>query len=185
MDNKELVKVGEEVVKQKRPNRSARLQKEFHEFEPGDGVKTLGKAMMLWDLPAIDNNDVIQVENRTRDYFNICAENDMKPSVAGYAFALGVDRRTLWTWVTGVTPKPPAVLDCIKKAYEMLNIMMEEYMQTGKINPVSGIFLMKNNFGYTDKQEVVVTPNNPLGETTDQKALEERYLESVVIDDET
>ena len=32
-------------------------------------------------------------------------------------------------------------------------------MHNGKINPVSGIFLGKNNFGYQDKTEYVVTPN--------------------------
>ena len=37
--------------------------------------------------------------------------------------------------------------------------MWENYMQNGKINPVSGIFLGKNNFGYQDKQEMVLTPN--------------------------
>ena len=39
--------------------------------------------------------------------------------------------------------------------------LWENYMQTGRINPVSGIFLGKNNFGYQDKQDVVITPNNP------------------------
>jgi hypothetical protein len=37
--------------------------------------------------------------------------------------------------------------------------LWENYMQNGKINPVSGIFLGKNNFGYQDKTEYVVTPN--------------------------
>ena len=37
--------------------------------------------------------------------------------------------------------------------------LWEHYMQNGKINPVSGIFLGKNNFGYQDKTEYVVTPN--------------------------
>lgn len=37
-------------------------------------------------------------------------------------------------------------------------------MLNGKINPVSGIFLMKNNFEYQDKSEVVLTPNNPFGD---------------------
>lgn len=31
---------------------------------------------------------------------------------------------------------------------------MESYMQNGKINPVAGIFLMSNNFGYKQKVEV-------------------------------
>ena len=38
-------------------------------------------------------------------------------------------------------------------------MLWENYMQNGKINPVSGIFLGKNNFGYQDKQEHVLTPN--------------------------
>lgn len=34
-------------------------------------------------------------------------------------------------------------------------------MQNGKINPVSGIFLLKNaNLGYRDQTDIVVTPNN-------------------------
>jgi hypothetical protein len=41
----------------------------------------------------------------------------------------------------------------------MMENLWENYMQNGKINPVSGIFLGKNNFGYQDKQEMVITPN--------------------------
>ena len=37
--------------------------------------------------------------------------------------------------------------------------MMEEYIQNGKVNPVAGIFLAKNHFGYTNETEIVVTPN--------------------------
>ena len=39
---------------------------------------------------------------------------------------------------------------------------------------------MKNNFGYADKQEVVVTPNSPMGEAQNDKQLEEKYQESVI-----
>ena len=60
---------------------------------------------------------------------------------------------------------------------------MVDYMQNGKINPVSGIFLMKNNFGYADKQEVIVTPNNPLGDTKDTKELQEAYIEGSIVDE--
>ena len=67
---------------------------------------------------------------------------------------------------------------------KLLDAQMTDYMQNGKINPVSGIFLMKNNFGYADKQEVVVTPNNPLGDGQDEKQLEEKYQDSVIIDAE-
>ena len=58
---------------------------------------------------------------------------------------------------------------------EALTAQMEDYMQNGKINPVSGIFLMKNNMGYQDKQEVVVTPNQ-VNEVSETNLLEESNL---------
>ena len=57
---------------------------------------------------------------------------------------------------------------------------MEDYAQNGKINPVAAIFLMKNHFGYADKQEVVLTPNQQLGEQVPAEDLEKKYLEDVV-----
>ena len=49
-------------------------------------------------------------------------------------------------------------------------------MQNGKITPVSGIFLGKNNFGYKDQQEYVLTPNQ-MGEIQDAKTIEAKYAE--------
>ena len=40
-----------------------------------------------------------------------------------------------------------------------MEVLWENYSQNGKINPVMGIFLGKNNYGYQDKTEYVVTPN--------------------------
>ena len=33
-------------------------------------------------------------------------------------------------------------------------------MNTGKINPVAAIFLMKNNFGYKDTTDHIITASN-------------------------
>lgn len=174
MDDKNLTEIGEKIVKQKRPKRSEQMQVQT---EPGDNTKYLTHALRLANLPKFDTKNVELLEKRIEEYFVICAEDDSKPSVAGLALAIGVDRRRLWEWSQGENSDRS---DTIKKAYQILNLMMEDYMQNGKINPVSGIFLMKNNFGYADKQEVVLTPNNPLGDTTPVAELEEKYLESVV-----
>ena len=106
----------------------------------------------------------------------------MKPSVAGMALAFGIDRRTMWKWVNGIDSAyiPTESRDTLKKAYQFLNAQMENYMQNGKINPVAGIFLMKNNMGYADKQEVVLTPNQQLGDQVPAEDLEKKYLEDVV-----
>ena len=50
-------------------------------------------------------------------------------------------------------------------------------MLNGKINPVSGIFLGKNNFSYVDKQDFVVTPNTGGLDAVDLKTIEAKYAE--------
>ena len=74
------------------------------------------------------------------------------------------------------TALPREVADSIKKAYKMLENMWETYMNSGKINPVSGIFLGKNNFGYQDKTEYVLTPNTQQDNNYDADDIRSRYL---------
>ena len=130
---------------------------------PGDNTKYLALGMKLFNLPPIDLKDPEQVNNRLMEFFQIHADADMKPTVSGMGMALGLDRRRLWEIKTGVSDRnkdlPTLTRDSIKRAYEYMEILWENYMQNGKINPVSGIFLGKNNFGYQDKTEYVVTPN--------------------------
>jgi hypothetical protein len=134
--------------------------------ESGDNSKYLAVSMKLMNLPEIDLKDPQQVIDRLNEYFQIHADNDMKPTVAGMGMALGLDRRRLWEIKTGnfgtqksLEELPTLTKDSIKKAYKLMENLWENYMQNGKINPVSGIFLGKNNFGYQDKTEYVVTPN--------------------------
>ena len=172
----ELIKKIEKETKKKNPKKSEDMAPHT---EPGDNQKYLLHSLKIAKLPKINLNDTAQLQQRIFDYFSVCAEDDMKPSVSGLALAVGVCRKTLWQWSQGENSDRS---NTIKKAYQMLNLLMEEYMQNGKINPVSGIFLMKNNFGYSDKQEFVLTPNNPLGEQKSTEELEQRYIESVCID---
>ena len=148
--------------------------------EPGDNTKYLELGMKLFNLPPIDLHDPQQVNNRLMEFFKIHADADMKPTVSGMGMALGLDRRRLWEIKTGVTDRnkdlPTLTRDSIKKAYEYMEILWENYMQNGKINPVSGIFLGKNNFGYQDKTEYVVTPNMNNDSDYSAEDIRARYL---------
>lgn len=168
MDDKNLTEIGEKIVKHKRPKRSEQMQ--VH-TEPGDNTKYLNHALRLANLPKFDTKNVALLKERIMEYFQICAEDDSKPSVAGLALAVGVDRKTIWQWSQGENSDKS---NAIKKAYQILNLMMEDYMQNGKINPVSGIFLGKNHFGYQDKTDVVVRRGEDEA-TIPQEVLEERY----------
>ncbi len=133
------------------------------ELPEGENNKYTSFTLAIMQLPKIDIKNPEQLRTRLTDYFKICADHDMKPAVAAMALALGMDRRRLWEIKTnqpGInTSIPQECKDIIKMAYDSLEVLWEGYMTSGKINPVSGIFLGKNNFGYQDKQEYVVTPN--------------------------
>jgi hypothetical protein len=58
----------------------------------------------------------------------------------------------------------------------LLEELWEDYMLNGKINPVSGIFLGKNLWSYSDKQEMVITPNNG-NQPVDVETIEAKYKE--------
>ena len=149
--------------------------------EPGDNTKYLQVSLKLMQLPDIDLKDPEQVGKRLEEYFTIQAEADLKPTVAGLGLALnGMDRRRLWEIRTDVQDRnqdlPTPTRDLIKRAYKLMENLWENYMQNGKINPVSGIFLGKNNFGYQDKTEYVVTPNTHSDSDYNAEDIRARYL---------
>lgn len=179
--NDSLTDVGEEIVKRKGNGKNSPvIGNNGMMTQPGDNTKFLNLNIELMNMPSIDLNDVEQVNQRIKDYFVLYANYDMKPTVAGLGMALGLDRRRLWEIKTDSyrhdKPNlPPQVADSIKKAYYLMENLWESYMNSGKINPVSGIFLGKNNFGYQDKTEYVVTPNTQ-HDDYDPEDIRRRYL---------
>ena len=177
--------VSKEIVK-KKPRGKNIAETLAPIVEPGDNSKYLGFTMMVGNLPTIDLHNAEQVQGRLQEYFQMCFDHDMKPTVSAMALALGngITRQTLWAIKAGqpvggngyMTTLPIEVADCIKKAYSYMEILWENYMQNGKINPVSGIFLGKNNYGYQDKTEYVVTPNVNNDSDYDADAIKKRYL---------
>lgn len=143
--------------------------------EPGDNSRYLGHALTIMRMPLVDLNDIEAVKERCNWYFEHCFSNDMKPTVSGLCNAFKISRKTLLTWKNGTFRKDThqaVILD----AYAVMETLWEDYMQNGKINPVSGIFLAKNNYDYTDKQEMVLTPNTQQ-ETVDAATIEAKYAE--------
>ena len=181
--NDSLVETGEEIVKKKGKPRGGNnfLTDAALNVDAGDNTRFLMVNIELMNMTDIDIRDPEAVQQRINEYFKLYAEYDMKPTVAGLGMALGLDRRRLWEIKTGnhtsSTPKlPPEVEDSIKKAYKLMENLWESYMNSGKINPVSGIFLGKNNFGYQDKTEYVLTPNAKHDSDYDADDIRKRYL---------
>ena len=144
--------------------------------EPGDNARYLRFARVAFSLPPIDISDPAQVESRINQYFDFCEENDRKPNMIGMANWLGVSRDTVNSWKRGEC-RGGTHSDVIRKAIDILEEIWVDYMQNGKINPASGIFLAKNMFQYKDVQDVVLTPTTGLAADIQPEDVAQKYAE--------
>lgn len=103
-------------------------------------------------------------------------------NMAAYA-AIGIDKDIAFTWKNQTVSNPERA-NFIKKVQKICALYREGLMEDGKVNPVTGIFWQKNYDGLRDQSEVVLTPNNPLGEAQNVEQLRQKYLESAGIVDE-
>ena len=114
-----------------------------------------------------DNPDIIQA--RIDQYLELCEQNKIMPTVSGLALSFGINRATLWDWMTNTrgTVKNPEVVDILKTAYAAINTQYEELLTEGKMIPVSAFFLLQNNHGYKNQTDHVISANqdNPIALT--------------------
>ena len=189
----DVIDSGAEIVKQKRKpaGMAAALAGDLGQ-EPGDNTRIVQTNMKFFDMPRVDLKNPEAVRERLAEYFKIYGEADLKPTVAGMAMCLGINRKTLWA-IANDQPTggngyklnlPEETTHLVKSAYEMLEMSMEAYANAGKINPVMAIFMMKNHFGYQDKTEYVLTPNQKQESDYDADEISKRYLtDSATISD--
>ena len=149
-------------------------------LDAGDNSRYLAFVMQVGELPDIKLSDPAVVSDRLKQYFGMCVQADMKPTVSGFAMCLGLCRQELYKIVHNQPGAPLAVSDSskdvIKKGYRFMENLWEAYMQNGKINPVSGIFLGKNQFGYRDQTDYVITPNDSRDSEYNAEDIRHRYL---------
>lgn len=77
-----------------------------------------------------------------------------QPTITGLAVALDTTRETLLDYEN--KPENADFSDTIKKAKAFIHAYTEQYLYDGK-NQTSGIFVMKNNFGWVDRTETDLT----------------------------
>ena len=140
--------------------------------EKGYNTRNMQFLQAVYTLPEPKTDEEF-VEN-TIKYFELCEKHDFKPSMESYALSLSTTRQTLWNWENGVHPASQAVLDTIKKAKTIIQSGFVNCFMDGKVNPIAGIFLLKNNHGYKDVQDHVVTPGGALGKVETVEQLSER-----------
>lgn len=148
--------------------------------EPTATSKALNFALDTWDLPRIDLKDPNSVSERIRYYFQNCVDRDIKPTVEGVSLYLGIDREHFYRLRNGDPNKE--VTQVYLKAFQMINQLTVDFMQSNQANVVGSIFLLKNNFGYKDESNIKLeSATSTEGQLSDEE-LKNKYKESIADD---
>ena len=114
-------------------------------------------------------NEIVKNEEegleRTKAYIEGCMDRGLRPTVEGWAIALGTTRASLWDWETGRRHGPLSA-DFVKKGKEMFSAFDADMVNQGKMNPVTYIFRSKNYYGMKDQQDIVVSPKQEVDIST-------------------
>ena len=106
----------------------------------------------LQGLKPVKTDD--EVEDRLKFFFEWCSQKHIRPTVSLMCLCLGYSKQTLWNW----QKKGGRRGELIDRAKQVLEALMEQWMTTGKINPVSGIFCLKAAFGWRDVMTIEAVP---------------------------
>lgn len=139
-----------------------------------------GFLMMIMQLVPINMKDPSELSQRLAEYINICYKCGAKPSLASLALALGCDRSMILQFKKGHDGRgkalPVECCDMIRRAYVLLNASLEQSMMENKIQQVSGIFLLKANFGYKDDQTILADQESDQTNERARKAQEYKTM---------
>ena len=143
--------------------------------------KLLGEVLVEYRKTRVKSDE--ELAQRLDDYFVRCATSGQIPTVEEMCMCTGYTYTTCNDWITGRNKGfSPNTSYIMKKAKEMLKTFDAKLVISGKLNFLAYCFRAKNYYGMTDKQEVVLTPNQPLGEQLSPEDLQQKYLTDIAVE---
>jgi hypothetical protein len=124
----------------------------------------------------VTNDD--ELCDRLNWFFQTCTETQQLTTVEKLGLSLGLSVKTMLDIENGTSAGfSPATKEILRTAKNMLAAIDAEMAAEGRIQPVVYLFRSKNFYGMKDQQDVVVTPNNPLGDYQDARTIAAKYDE--------
>lgn len=145
-----------------------------------EDIKEITSNILYWYGKELVKDDD-ECAERLNEFFERINQTGEIPTVEKMCLALGTVRQVVWQWENGMGCSS-ARTDMIRKAKEILAAMDAELVSRGKIPQVTYIFRAKNFFGMRDQTDLVVTPNNPLGEENTAEGLQKRIESDLIVD---
>jgi len=156
---------------------------QFQQLEQDDNKrdiisKTINNILAInqaFDEPVKSDEEMC---DRLNWFFKNCADTRQLATVEKMCLALGMPRETVYEIMNGIKPGfTRETSNILKKAKDFIASIDAELAQEGRIQPVVYLFRAKNYYGMKDQQEMVLTPNNRLGDYQDESTIRQKYAE--------
>ena len=89
------------------------------------------------------------MQTKINKYFDRCDEEELPYTIEGLSYALDLDRKSIINY-----SKDKEFFHTIKRAKAKVLFRLQELALAGKTNASVTIFNLKNNYDYSDKQEI-------------------------------
>lgn len=144
----------------------------------GDTFSMIRTEQDLCDLAATPFNaeSIESMKRRFVGFVGYCMMKDVRFGNETAYTAIGVTKDDVYNWEHGRS-KTPEHCEFIKKVKDFCRTYRELMGAAGLLNPVTLVWWQKNYDGLVDRQEVVLTPNNPLGAELTAQEISAKYAE--------
>ena len=98
-----------------------------------------------------------QFEKDVAEYFDVCNNTQTVPTITSLALWLRVDKSTIYEHANNSNSP---FSDILKNIITYCHSIIQNGTVEGKINPVTYIFISKNDYSMRDDKNITVTPNS-------------------------
>ena len=124
--------------------------------------------------------NIDELQEQMQEYFNLCSNKQVVPTITSLALWLGVDRNTIYEHANNSNSPFSGVM---KNTLNYLHSIMQSGTIDGKINPVTYIFISKNDYGMRDDKNITVSPSSDkqtINSTDTMDAIQKQLAEETV-----
>ena len=131
---------------------------QLNNLEVGVATKIIDNMQVLRSTtkPATDE----EFDERITEYLGICAERDLRIGIETMCIYLGISRTTLFNWCNGSGCSKHRQ-ESAQMAKQLVLGFLEQLNLSGRLNPASAIFYLKNWANYRDNIDINASATPP------------------------
>lgn len=141
---------------------------------PGDNSRYAAVLYEIYSWGDVNKSSVPDMDARFRKTVNYCIDHDVRITNKLIYLGIGISKDDVYNWSNGHT-RDREHSDFINKIKNFCSTYREMLGAEGKLNPTTLIWWQKNYDGFVDRNEIVVTPNQPNGEIIPVEQIADKY----------